>query len=389
MNHNGHITDRRLKVALVGEHPPLSTPIETGVEAVVAYLTQGLISVPEVDLTVVSPREDVSHFVRHQLPGCTIYFVPRVRRFGNLSMGLADKLRVIQVLKGISPDIVHVHSHPQYPFVCSRPLWPTVTTVHGLVFKETQYEHERMDSIRRCPRLLLESIIFRRLRNVIAVSSYVSAIVQEKTRANIRIVENPVSTEFFRVQRQEVPGRILFVGTISRRKNLLDLLQGVAVLRRQIANTELRVVGAFTESSYAEEIRAFVAEHHLENGVTFLGHISEQELLREYAACQIVASVSHEESAGMIFQQAMAAGKPVVSTRTSGIPDIVSDGHSGLLVDPGNSQALAEALRLLLRSSELRYQMGAWGKKEAERRFRPEVVARQTYDIYLSLLSSN
>jgi glycosyltransferase involved in cell wall biosynthesis len=91
----------------------------------------------------------------------------------------------------------------------------------------------------------------------------------------------------------------------------------------------------------------------------------------------------------MIFQQAMAAGKPVVSTRTSGIPDIVSDGHSGLLVDPGNSQALAEALRLLLRSSELRYQMGAWGKKEAERRFRPEVVARQTYDIYLSLLSSN
>jgi glycosyltransferase involved in cell wall biosynthesis len=312
-----------------------------------------------------------------------------MQRLGNLSMGLPDKLRVIQVLKCVSPDIVHVHSHSHYPFVYSKPLWPTVTTVHGLVFKETQYEHERMDSIRRCPRLLLESIIFRRLRHVIAVSSYVSAIVRERTRANIRIVENPVSTEFFRVQGQEVPGRILFVGTISRRKNLLDLLQGVAVVRRQLANTELRVVGAFTESSYAEEIRAFVAEHHLENAVTFLGHISEQELLREYAACQIVASVSHEESAGMIFQQAMAVGKAVVSARTSGIPDIVSDGKSGLLVGPGNPQALAGALELLLRNTELRYQMGMWGRKEANRRFRPEVVARRTYDVYQNLLSNN
>ena len=389
MNPNGHTADRRLKVALVGAYPTMTDRIANGVEAVVVYLKQGLASMPEVELTIISARADIDHISRSEEPGCTVHFLPSFRRLGNLSLGIPDKWRVIQLLKAIAPDVVHVHNHALYPFICSSPLFPTVTTVHGFVFKEAHFERERMDSVRKFPRLFLEAVVFHRVRHVIAVSEYVGQLVREKSRASVRVIDNPVDDRFFQLQDQEVTGGILFVGTIMRRKNLVGLLQAVALVRPQAPNVRLRIAGAFTEPSYAEEVRDFVAANELQSAVSFLGHLSEADLLKEYGTCQMVASASHEETAGMIFQQAMAAGKPVVSTRTSGIPDIVSDGKSGLLVGPGNPQALAEALELLLRNTELRHQMGTWGKKEANLRFRPEVVARQTYDVYQNLLSNN
>ena len=389
MNHNGHTAPRRLKVALVGAYPTVTDRIANGVEAVVVYLKQGLVSMPEVELTIVSTRADVSHVSRSEEPDCTVHFLPSSRHFGNLSLGIPDKWRVVQLLKAITPDVVHVHNHALYPFICSSPLFPTVTTVHGFVFKETLFGRERMDSVRKFPRLFLETVVFQRVRHVIAVSEYVGQLVREKSRASVSVIDNPVGGRFFQLQGHEVAGRILFVGTITRRKNLLDLLRAVSLLRPQLPTIDLRIAGAFTEPFYAEEVRGFVAENALQGAVSFLGHLSEADLLKEYETCQVVASASHEETAGMIFQQAMAAGRPVVSTRTSGIPDIVSDGKSGLLVDPGNSRALAEALHLLLKTPDLRHQMGVWGKAEARRRFRPEVVARQTYDVYRNLLSNN
>ena len=295
---------------------------------------------PEVELTIISTRADVDHVSRSDEPGCTVHFLPSSRRLGNLSLGIPDKWRVVQLLKAIAPDVVHVHNHALYPFICSSPLFPTVTTVHGFVSKEVRFEREGMDSVRKFPRLFLETVVFQRVRHVIAVSEYVGRLVREKSRASVSVIDNPVDGRFFQLHGQEVAGRILFVGTITRRKNLLGLLQAVALLRPQLPNINLRIAGAFTEPTYAEEVRGFVAENRLRDAVSFLGHLSEAELLKEYSTCQVVASASHEETAGMIFQQAMAAGKPVVSTRTSGIPDIVSDGKSGLLVDPGNSQAV-------------------------------------------------
>ena len=389
MNRNRHTVDGRLKIALVGAYPRATDRIANGVEAVVVYLKHGLASMPEVELTIVSPRADVGHASRSEEPGCTVYFLPSSRRLGNLSLGILDKWRVLQLLKAIAPDVVHVHNHALYPFIYSSPLFPTVTTVHGFVFKEAHFERERMDSVRKFPRLFLETIVFQRVRHVIAVSEYVGQLVRKKSRASVSVIDNPVDGRFFQLDGQDVAGRILFAGAITRRKNLLGLLKAVALLRPQLPNIDLRIAGAFTEPTYAKEVRGFVAENMLRDAVSFLGHLSEADLLKEYSTCQVVASASYEETAGMIFQQAMAAGKPVASTRTSGIPDIVSDGKSGLLVGPGNVRALADALRLLLQSTELRCQMGAWGRKEAERRFRPEVVARQTYDVYRSLLSAN
>jgi glycosyltransferase involved in cell wall biosynthesis len=83
----------------------------------------------------------------------------------------------------------------------------------------------------------------------------------------------------------------------------------------------------------------------------------------------------------------MAAGVPVVTSNRCGMPYMVRDGESGLLVDPNDPDDIARRLRQLLNDDELRKSMGAKGREIALDRFAPAKVAKRTYDVYLRAIS--
>jgi len=120
--------------------------------------------------------------------------------------------------------------------------------------------------------------------------------------------------------------------------------------------------------------------------VQFVGSISQDRLYEEMSRCSILCLPSLAESAPMVIAQAMAAGKPVVATRVGGVPDMVEDGVTGLLCDPGNSEQLADGLVALLKDPELRRRMGQQAHQLAEKRYRANRVAQATLEAYRSVL---
>lgn len=84
----------------------------------------------------------------------------------------------------------------------------------------------------------------------------------------------------------------------------------------------------------------------------------------------------------MVIEQAMAARVPVVATRVGGVDYQVDHGRTGFVVEFGDVKVLADAMARLLADAELRARMGRAGRIEADRRFRVEVVARQTREVY-------
>ncbi|MGH7860542.1 MAG: glycosyltransferase family 4 protein, partial [Candidatus Binatia bacterium] len=95
--------------------------------------------------------------------------------------------------------------------------------------------------------------------------------------------------------------------------------------------------------------------------VRFLGYQQRvDDLMNEL---DVVVSASHVEPFGRTIIEAMACGKPVVATRVGGVPEIVVEGTTGLLVDPGAPRQLADAAERLLRDERLRSEMGANGRK--------------------------
>ena len=122
------------------------------------------------------------------------------------------------------------------------------------------------------------------------------------------------------------------------------------------------------------DIRQAIERNELSEQVYCLGAVSDAELVRIYALCDVLVLPvldleSDVEGFGIVALEAAAAGKPVIATRCGGIPDAVEDGESGILVEPGNYACLSEAIVSLLQNPPIAAAMGQSGRQRAVQEF--------------------
>jgi glycosyltransferase involved in cell wall biosynthesis len=115
----------------------------------------------------------------------------------------------------------------------------------------------------------------------------------------------------------------------------------------------------------------------LERAVHFAGYIPDSDLPSYYAMCDVFVFHSTFETFGMVLAEAMAAGKPIVSVRSTAIPDVIADGVTGMLVPPLDAQALADKVRFLLDTSSERYRLAHNARVWAEKHLDWDLIASQ------------
>ncbi len=180
------------------------------------------------------------------------------------------------------------------------------------------------------------------------------------------------------------PGRILTVGRLIARKGHIYLIRAMSHLL-DLPEAHLIIVGAGHERATLEnEIRRL----GLENRVTLTGRVSDDALEAYYQSCQVFAlpaivdEAGDTEMLGMVSLEAMRYCKPVVASQVGGIPDIIVEGVSGVLVPQKDPEALATAMRRLLTDSELARRIGHGGYDFARRNFSWESVEQATRTMY-------
>jgi glycosyltransferase involved in cell wall biosynthesis len=117
----------------------------------------------------------------------------------------------------------------------------------------------------------------------------------------------------------------------------------------------------------------------------FLGRLTDLRLHRQFAEAEIFAGLSRSEALGNVFLEAQAAGCAVLATRTGGIPDIVHDDKSGLLIPPDDEKAAAEALEKLATDPQLRERLVKAGRENVLR-YDWDLIAPKYAEVYRSLL---
>jgi glycogen synthase len=176
--------------------------------------------------------------------------------------------------------------------------------------------------------------------------------------------------------------QVLFVGRLERRKGVDVLLDAAAELLPEHPDVELVLVGKDTENTeigetYRESFRRRFGGAGWADRVTFAGAVSDEELFQHYADCDVFVAPSRYESFGLVLTEAMAFGKPVVGARAGGMREVVDEGTTGLLAEPGDAESLAVELRKLITEPELRARLGAAAREAFERQFaRPITIER-------------
>jgi glycosyltransferase involved in cell wall biosynthesis len=175
--------------------------------------------------------------------------------------------------------------------------------------------------------------------------------------------------------RKRFGGRVvLFVGRLVPYKGVEYLLEAA----KAVADATFVVVGDGPLRASLEERAAGLGN------VVFAGQVSEEALPAYYAACDVfvLPSVTRQEAFGLVLVEAMACGKPVVSTDFSGMPYVVGDG--GITVPPGDAKALADAVSKVLRDRALASELALRGRRRVAELFTRDAVCARVRGIYMA-----
>lgn len=166
--------------------------------------------------------------------------------------------------------------------------------------------------------------------------------------------------------------RLLSVGRLVEFKGFDVLIDACAILRSEGLDFACEIIGA---GPLHEELRARVHANDLAGKVLLSGERSQDYVLGALAACDIFVLAARIDSRGAsdvfptVIAEAMTTGKPIVSTTVAGIPELVADNETGLLVSPHDPKAAAAAIARLIRDDELRANFGRAGRARIERNF--------------------
>jgi colanic acid/amylovoran biosynthesis glycosyltransferase len=214
---------------------------------------------------------------------------------------------------------------------------------------------------RRAPSLA--RAVLRRAEAVVCPST---ALAGEATRLGARQIEVvPSGVDLPREVGSEArPPEVLYAGRLSREKGILELVEAAGDLNLVVAGDgPLRplVPGA-------------------------LGFLSPDELSDRYTRAAVVVCPSRSEGFGVVCAEAMAHGRPVVATAVGGLKELIENGRTGILVEPGNPAALRAAIDMLLANPELRRRLGRAARYDVADRFAWPAVTRATIEAYRTAL---
>jgi len=259
---------------------------------------------------------------------------------------------------------------------------PTIRTVHHI------------DAFRSKELLDFQEMAVKYCDHKIVVSKYWQRYLKNKLNIDAHLVYNAVETDFFNPgvdgkairEKHELGDRpiVLFVGGLEPRKGLEYLLMAIALVQKKIPEVQLIVVGKGAFTSHPGEKTFFnvlIKRLDLEDNVEFVYNIKDVELAKYYAACDVFALPSRMEGWGLSLMEAMATGKPVVSTNVGGIPELVENKVNGYLCNPGDVTTLSKKIIYLLKNEDVAKEMGKMGLKKA-RSYSWEKTAKRVKNIY-------
>lgn len=287
---------------------------------------------------------------------------------GMLSRGA---LAVRSAAAEFSPDVVHAHWW--FPAgllalgsLSSRPL---VTTMHG-------------SDVRLARRSAWAPMLFRRVMAksaaVTAVSGYLAAEAQTMAGGlGVQVGPMPVNVDLFS------PGtaarsmdRFLFVGRLNEQKGIALLLRALAATS---AGASLDVVG---DGDDRVALEAGARTLGLGARVRWLGAKPQEQLVPLYRNATAVVIPSEDEGLGLVAVEAQLCETPVIAFRSGGLPDVITDGETGILTPARDIAALASAMDAIAARADKGAALGRAGRDAALARFSPAVVGRRYAAIY-------
>ncbi len=394
---------------LTNEYPP---NVYGGAGVHIEYLSREVSRLADVDVRCYGDQNQKTEKV-------TVKGYNPIKSYENLPTGLQSIFKTLDrdlqaIGDGLDADVVHCHTwytHMAGIFAKLNFGVPLVVTTHSLE-PLRPWKREQLGGGYDFS-LWVEKMAIEMADAVIAVSHGTKADVEKHfnvAEGRMKVIYNGIDTEEFqRVKTTDCFERfgidptkpyVLFVGRITRQKGIIHLVNAIKYINKDIP--VVLCAGAPDTPEIEQEMKAgFENVSKDRNNVHWIGEMVDRKTLIElYSHAGVFCCPSIYEPFGIINLEAMACETPVVASAVGGIPEVVVDGKTGVLVpldqmdetpfeavDPDKfSRDLAKGVNDLMANESLRMEMAAAGRKRVEDVFSWKSIAKQTVELYESLI---
>jgi len=335
----------------------------------------------EVAAVSLFDRQGTDIEIKLDLAGVPVWYLGKRLGFDARMYG-----RIGKVLRAFRPDVVHTHLSVLrylFPWIGVRWARAWVHTVHNVADKE-------VDRVGKW----VHRLVFRLGVVPVAIAEEVAKSMESVYRIRgVPLIPNGIplteyalgedSRKMWRAREGYEEANLIFVAIarLSAQKDPLGLIRAFAAAASRVYGLHLLLVG---DGPLRAELQDYVRKMGLEKQVRFLG--VRTDVLEILTAADAFVLSSLWEGNPLSVMEAMAAGKPVIASGVGGVPELVEDGMSGILVPAQKPEALAEAIIRLAQDPALRKKMGAAARQRALECFGVDRMAREYERLYVQIL---
>lgn len=175
---------------------------------------------------------------------------------------------------------------------------------------------------------------------------------------------------------------VLTVGTVGHRKGSFDILKAVPQVIKSKPSVRFVFVGGEEQTGEMDQLKKILQEEELGKWIKLVGEIRREDIPKFMAIADVFLLPSYIEGMPMAIIEAMQVGLPVISTRVGGIPEMVEDGKSGILINPGAPSEIANAVLYLMQDPEIRQKFGQRSKQIFEEKFEFSKGIKEVMHLY-------
>jgi glycosyltransferase involved in cell wall biosynthesis/LmbE family N-acetylglucosaminyl deacetylase len=315
---------------------------------------------------------------------------------------IAYAVQVAWNVRRFHPDVIHVQNQFAFGRILRRlnPSTPIVLHMHGDWLSELDHD--------------FVAPAVRAVDQVITCSDHLGTRADRvwSGPAWRRVtVPNGVDESWLEVERAESPSpEILFVGRMSPEKGLHHLIEAFIDIAGRHTEVRLKIIGPhallpresivdvaedadiralerfYRGPKYWDQLEAMIPPA-LADRIDFIHSMPQRQLVDHYRTAAMLVNPSLSESFGMSLVEAMSVGCPVIGTTAGGMPEVVDEGVTGLLVPPADTAALSAAIEALLADPALRRRMGEAGRVRVAGRFTWDSIAESVSTVYAGIMT--
>lgn len=329
------------------------------------------------------PKEEIGK----EIEETKIEFIPLNKlRYNRFSLGIV--LELYRLMKKKQIHVVRTHRYRSNLYGRLAAFLAGVPVIIASV-------HDNYRTDKRPKRRIMNRILSKITDKIVAVSEDVKEDIIRYDSINpskIDVIPNGIDVERFNPEKNTTDIRkefsledddivIGFIGRIVPAKGLKYLLNALPYLKEEFKSIKLLIVG---EGSLVEELKERAKKNNIFDNILFTGR--RRDIPEILASINIFVMPSIAEGLPNALLEAMAMGKPIVTTEVGGIPEIVKNGFNGLLVPPRDTLSLSKAIKELISNDRLAAKLGQAARDLVHDNLSIKAIAQKWQSLYLSIL---